>query len=432
MTGSRNQLPCELLAPAGSWESMVAAFRAGADAVYMGGPRFGARAYAENPDEDGLRAAIDLAHLHGKKLYLTVNTLLKEWELRDELGEYLELLYRHGLDAVIVQDLGVLAFIRAHFPGLDIHASTQMTVASPWGARLTEQLGACRLVLPRELSLPEVAAIHATTGQEIEAFVHGALCYCYSGQCLLSSLIGGRSGNRGRCAQPCRLPYNSSHLLNLKDLCTLDILPEILEAGAYSLKIEGRMKSPRYTAGVTGVYRKYIDRVLTHGRTGYRVDEADRELLRQLFDRGGFTEGYFRQHNGAEMIYTGEKPRFRETDEEQLQKLDEAFLTGKYQEPVSGRVRMYPGEPVFIEVRCGDAAVRRTGPEVSPAKSRPLTREDVERCLRKTGEAPFVFEELTVELGEKAFLPVGVLNRLRREVLADLEKEICGAYRRIR
>lgn len=215
-------------------------------------------------------------------------------------------------------------------------------------------------------------------------------------------------------------------------MCTLDILPEILEAGAYSLKIEGRMKSPRYTAGVTGVYRKYIDRVLTHGRTGYRVDEADRELLRQLFDRGGFTEGYFRQHNGAEMIYTGEKPRFRETDEEQLQKLDEAFLTGKYQEPVSGRVRMYPGEPVFIEVRCGDAAVRRTGPEVSPAKSRPLTREDVERCLRKTGEAPFVFEELTVELGEKAFLPVGVLNRLRREVLADLEKEICGAYRRIR
>lgn len=148
MTGSRNQLPCELLAPAGSWESMVAAFRAGADAVYMGGPRFGARAYAENPDEDGLRAAIDLAHLHGKKLYLTVNTLLKEWELRDELGEYLEPLYRHGLDAVIVQDLGVLAFIRAHFPGLDIHASTQMTVASPWGARLTEQLGACRLVLP--------------------------------------------------------------------------------------------------------------------------------------------------------------------------------------------------------------------------------------------------------------------------------------------
>lgn len=426
------ELPCELLAPAGSWESMTAAFRAGADAVYMGGPRFGARAYAENPDEDGLLAAIDLAHLHGKRLYLTVNTLMKERELQEELGPYLEPLYRQGLDAVIVQDLGVLAFIRNGFPDLDIHVSTQMTVASPWGARQTEQLGACRLVLPRELSLEEIAAIHQATGQEIEVFIHGALCYCYSGQCLLSSLIGGRSGNRGRCAQPCRLPYNDSHLLNLKDLCTLDILPEILEAGVYSLKIEGRMKSPRYTAGVTRVYRKYVDRFLTRGHSGYRVDEADRELLRQLFDRGGFTEGYFRQHNGAEMIYTGEKPRFRETDEARLRKLDAAFLTGKYQEPVSGHIRIIPGEPVFIEVKCNRTAVRHTGPEVSPAKSRPLTRKDVERCLQKTGDAPFVFGELTVELEENAFLPVGILNRLRREVLADLEKEICGAYRRVR
>ena len=268
----------EVLAPAGSVESMKAAIAAGADAVYMGGSRFGARAYADNPDEDGMLRAIDYIHLHGRRLYMTVNTLFREEEM-EELYAYLLPYYREGLDAVIVQDLGVMDFIRRHFPGLDLHASTQMTITSPYGARLLKEMGASRVVTARELTLEEIRGIRDQVDIEIESFVHGALCYCYSGQCLMSSLIGGRSGNRGRCAQPCRLPYDAfesgkketvnspkeRYLLSLKDLCTLDLLPQIAEAGVYSLKIEGRMKSPRYTAGVVRVYRKYVDRYLEYG-----------------------------------------------------------------------------------------------------------------------------------------------------------------------
>ena len=198
----------EVLAPAGSIESMKAAVAAGADAVYMGGSRFGARAYADNPDEDGLLKAIDYIHLHGRRLYLTVNTLFREEEMED-LYSYLLPYYREGLDAVIVQDLGAMSFIRQQFPGLDIHASTQMTITGSYGAKLLKELGAVRVVTARELSLEEIRKIHDQVDVEIESFVHGALCYCYSGQCLMSSLIGGRSGNRGRCAQPCRLPYEA-------------------------------------------------------------------------------------------------------------------------------------------------------------------------------------------------------------------------------
>lgn len=241
----------ELLAPAGSFESMVAAVNAGADAVYMGGSRFGARAYAENPDTGKMIEALDFCHLHGVKLYMTVNTLLKEQEMGD-LYDFLAPFYEHGLDAAIVQDFGVLRYLKRQFPELDLHASTQMTDQSAEGAAILEKFGVTRVVTSRELTLPEIRNIHEKTDLEIESFVHGALCYSYSGQCLLSSMIGGRSGNRGRCAQPCRLPWHFSreprgageYLLSPKDICTLKILPEILEAGVYSLKIEGRMKRP--------------------------------------------------------------------------------------------------------------------------------------------------------------------------------------------
>ena len=251
----------ELLAPAGSYQAMEAAVSAGADAVYIGGSRFGARAYADNPDEEGILRAIDYVHVHGKRLYLTVNTLLKDQELEEELYQYLLPFYREGLDAVIVQDLGVLRFVRRMFPELPIHASTQMTVTGVESARLLKEAGAVRVVTARELSLPELSAIYQATHMEIESFVHGALCYCYSGQCLMSSLIGGRSGNRGRCAQPCRLPYQvwqgsrrlnderTAYPLSPKDMCTVSLLPQILEAGVHSLKIEGRMKK-------TGVYSR--------------------------------------------------------------------------------------------------------------------------------------------------------------------------------
>ena len=303
----------ELLAPAGSVESLKAAVSAGADAVYMGGSRFGARAYADNPKGDALLEAIDYAHLYGVRLYLTVNTLLKEPELKRELYAYLLPCYEHGLDAVIVQDLGVLQAVREWFPELPIHASTQMTLYGGRSVKLLERLGVRRVVLPRELSLEEIREIHQTSKAEIECFVHGALCYCYSGQCLFSSILGGRSGNRGRCAQPCRLSYEAfadgkrlspkggQPLLSPKDLCALDLIPEIAQAGVSSLKIEGRMKRPEYTAGVVRIYRKYVDRYLNFGEKDYHVSEEDRKELLLLFNRDGSRQTRKREHMNSEL-----------------------------------------------------------------------------------------------------------------------------------
>lgn len=300
----------EILAPAGSYESFHAAIVAGADAVYAGGPKFGARAFAENFTEAQLLNAIDYAHLHQRKFYLTVNTLLKDYEI-EQLPEYLEPLYQRGLDAVIVQDMGVLNVVRQYFPDMDIHASTQMTVTGVNGAQFLKENGAVRVVPAREISLEEVRNIKSVTGMEMECFVHGALCYCYSGQCLLSSLIGERSGNRGQCAQPCRLPYTvdgeKGYLLSLKDICTLDIIPDLIEAGIDSFKIEGRMKRPEYVAGVTSIYRKYVDLYLKNPQKPYLVDDKDKEMLMDLFNRGGFHTGYYKQKNGRNMI-TIQKP----------------------------------------------------------------------------------------------------------------------------
>lgn len=295
----------EILAPAGSYDSFRAALRAGANAVYAGGPYFGARAYAENFTEELLLQAIDEAHLHGLRFYLTVNTLVKDQEL-PLIRTYLEPLYRKGLDAVIVQDVGVFEEIRTAFPDMDIHASTQMTITGAQGAKFLKECGAVRVVPARELSLEEIRHMKQETGMEIECFVHGALCYCYSGQCLLSSLIGGRSGNRGQCAQPCRLPYDvdgkKGCLLSLKDICTLDLIPELIEAGIDSFKIEGRMKGPEYVAGVTSIYRKYVELYQDVGREKFVVSETDKQMLMDLYNRGGFHTGYYQQRNGRNMI----------------------------------------------------------------------------------------------------------------------------------
>lgn len=296
----------EILSPAGSYESLKAAIAAGADAVYIGGSRFGARAFADNLREEELLEAIDYVHLHGRKIYLTVNTLLKEREIHNELYEYLLPYYRQGLDAVIVQDIGVLKFVREHFPDLPVHASTQMTITNVSGAKFLESLGVERVVTAREMTLKEIEEIAKETDLEIESFVHGALCYCYSGQCLYSSLIGGRSGNRGQCAQPCRLPYKvngqTSYVMSLKDMCAIDLIPELLEAGIYSFKIEGRMKKPEYVAAVTSIYRKYVDLYLKNGRDGYKVTKEDKEILMDLYNRGGFHSGYYQVWNGKEML----------------------------------------------------------------------------------------------------------------------------------
>lgn len=298
----------EILAPAGSYESFQAALVSGADAIYAGGDLFGARAYAGNFSKEEMIRAIEEAHLFGKKVYLTVNTLLKEKELETRLYEYLAPFYEHGLDAVIVQDFGVLSFVRSRFPQMAVHASTQMTVTSALGACLLKKYGVERIVPARELSLPEIRRMKEECGLEIECFVHGALCYSYSGQCLFSSMLGGRSGNRGQCAQPCRLRYQAegqkepAHLLSPKDIMTLDLIPELVEAGIDSFKIEGRMKKPEYVAAVTKMYRKYTDLYLKNGKKGYRVSEEDKQELMDLYNRGGTCTGYYHMHNGKEML----------------------------------------------------------------------------------------------------------------------------------
>lgn len=473
----------EILAPAGSFDSMKAAVAAGADAVYMGGSRFGARAYADNPDEKGLLEAIDYVHLHGRRLYMTVNTLFKEDELK-ELENYMLPYCERGLDGVIVQDLGALAFMRRHFPGLELHSSTQMTVTSVYGARMMKEMGCSRVVTAREMSLEEIRRIHDEADIEIESFVHGALCYCYSGQCLMSSLIGGRSGNRGRCAQPCRLPYsvyepgdisrmNGKHsvpeqagqagarsriseqtgkknrgkkpassgqpgpsplnksseryVLSLKDLCTLDILPDIIEAGVYSLKIEGRMKSPRYTAGVVSIYRKYVDRYLEQGRDGYCVEPEDRKMLLDLFDRGGFTDGYYARHNGRGMVALREKTEFREGNQKLFEYLDKTYVEAELKEKVRGHVELAEGEPSRLTLECRKEKVQVLGQAPQAAEKQPMTREKVLKQLNKTGGSPFCFETLTAQIEGDLFLPVQALNELRRTGFQELEKKLTGA-----
>ncbi len=423
-----------------------AAVAAGADAVYMGGTRFGARAYADNPDEKGLLEAIDYVHLHGRRLYMTVNTLFKESELK-ELVEYMTPYYEQGLDGVIVQDLGALRIMKENFPGLELHASTQMTITSVYGARMLKDYGCSRVVTSREMSLDEIRRVHQEVDVEIESFVHGALCYCYSGQCLMSSLIGGRSGNRGRCAQPCRLPYrvyegqagqgkspainreNEKYVLSLKDLCTLDILPDILEAGVYSLKIEGRMKSPRYTAGVVSIYRKYVDRYLTQGREGWHVEPDDRKMLLDLFDRGGFTSGYYEEHNGRDMVALKEKPEFREGNQKLFDYLDRTYVEAELKEPVRGHVILETGKPSVMTLSCSGAEVTVKGQAPQAAQKQPMTEEKVLKQLNKTGNTPFIFEDLSAELKGEMFLPVQALNELRRSGLEALESAMLKPYR---
>lgn len=438
----------ELLAPAGSYEAVEAAFKAGADAVYLGGEKFGARAYAENLDQDQMIQAIDNTHLHGKKLYLTVNTLLKNKEMERELYDYLLPYYEAGLDAVIVQDLGVLSFIKTHFPDIHIHASTQMTITGPESARLLKEAGASRVVTARELSLEEIRKIYQETHMEIESFVHGALCYCYSGQCLMSSLFGGRSGNRGRCAQPCRLPYQvyrdgkqlndarTGYPLSPKDMCTVGILPQILEAGVHSLKIEGRMKKPEYTAGVVAIYRKYLDRYL-EGEKNPVVSKEDYQILLDIYNRDGFHESYYKQRNGREMMalrnekksISGEEKK-KARNEKLFEEIRDKYLSGKKQEKIKGTLSLFPDCPAILEIEYGSMQVTAQGEMVQEAASRPLEEDRIRRQMMKTGETEFVFESLDIFMGERIFLPVQQLNELRRQGLELLKKAILQPFKR--
>lgn len=422
----------ELLAPAGSYEGLVAAVNAGADAVYIGGQKFGARAYADNPMEDDLIKGIRYAHLHGSKVHMTVNTLLKEKELEKELYEYIKPYYQAGLDAVIVQDFGVFSFLREYFPQLPLHASTQMTIAGVPAARLLKENGAQRVVLARELSLAEVKNICSQVDVEVECFVHGAICYCYSGQCLFSSFLGGRSGNRGRCAQPCRLPYETYsgkqklskakelYPLSLKDMMTVEYLPELIQAGITSFKIEGRMKRPEYAAGVVEIYRRYIDGYLEHPDR-FHVEGADRERLLQLYSRSGNSKGYYKQHNGRDML-TLENPAYRSGEESMFQQIQEKYKNQPMQHNISGNLKAFKGKSLELSVTMGDITVSVQGATVEKAQNQPLSRERIEKQLNKTGGTSFKFQQLEIQMEDDIFIPMQALNEVRRNVLQQLEE----------
>lgn len=441
-------MKAELLAPAGSMEGLKAVINAGADAVYIGGTMFGARAYADNPDTGEMLEAIDYTHIHGKKLYMTVNTLLKNRELYGQLYDFMAPFYCQGLDGVIIQDLGVLDFLKKEFPGLPLHASTQMAITGPRGAELLKEAGVSRIVTARELSLEEIEKIHRQTGMEIESFVHGALCYCYSGMCLFSSMLGGRSGNRGRCAQPCRLPYSAygagkalnsqkdAYLLSPKDMCTIELLPEILKAGVYSLKIEGRMKRPEYGAGVTAIYRKYLD-LLEKNPKAYKVEQEDYRQLLDLYQRDGFNQGYYRQHNGRTMIaVVNEKEQNRKQkisgkrNEELFSRLRREYLEIKKQEKIHGNLILFSGAPAILDLDFGNIHVQIQGQEAQKAQKQPLTEERLRDQMEKTGDTPFCFEELEVCTDQQSFLPMQSLNQLRRQGLVRLQEEYLKQFRR--
>lgn len=486
----------EVLAPAGTYECFRAAINAGADAVYLGGSMFGARAFAGNFEEAELIKAISTAHLYGRKVYLTVNTLLRNDEL-EKLVQYVKPYYEEGLDAVIVQDYGVFAVLREAFPGLDLHASTQMTITGKYGAQLLKDMGAARVVPARELSAKEIRDIYDNVDVEIESFVHGALCYCYSGQCLLSSMIGGRSGNRGRCAQPCRLTYSANgisekYLLSPKDMCTIEAVPDILDAGVYSLKIEGRMKSPEYVAGVSYAYRKYVDMYLEKGRDGYRVEEQDIRQLMDLYNRGGFCKGYYYAQNDKSMMTfdrpnhqgivignikngelilsqevnpgdvlefpdgseyttpTGKKsgrlalpkgvlknPKngaavYRTRNNELLGQLRAGYIDNDIKIPVRMEIFLKSGERACLKLLSGDKELVVYGDVLEPSDKRPAVREDVVKQLKKLGGTAFSSDEgsIVTDIQGSPFVPVRLLNDLRRNALEELESMLLSGYKR--
>lgn len=429
----------EILAPAGTYETFKSVIQAGADAVYLGGDVFGARAFAGNLNQEEILTAIDYAHIHGKKLYLTVNTLLKNMELHRHLYDYLLPFYEAGLDAVIVQDFGVLQFVQEQFPGMEIHASTQMTVTDAFFARFLENncKGLTRIVPARELTLEEIAFLHQNTSLELETFVHGALCYSYSGQCLMSSFMGGRSGNRGRCAQPCRLNYTKDGrekaLLSLKDLSTIEILPEILEAGVYSLKIEGRMKSTEYAAGITSIYRTYLDEYLKNGAAGYHVSQEDLNRLLLLFDRGGVTKGYYVMHNGKEMIADEQKSDKSQSEKKAFeQKILAQYRDQEAKLKLNGHVTLLKNNPAILTLSSlsGDTFTVE-GEMVSQAKNRPMSREDVLKQITKLGNTLYQMDHCTVDMDEDIFISNKGLNELRREGVEALMESMLKNHRRV-
>ena len=517
----------ELLAPAGDKEALRGAINAGADAVYLAGKSYGARAYADNFTEEEIMDALSNAHLFGVKIYLTANTLTRQSELPD-LVAFVSRLYDAGLDGVIVQDLGVAAELRRHCPGLPLHASTQMSIMGTSAVRFLQRQGFTRVVPARELSLQEIRQLKQT-GIEVETFIHGAMCYSCSGRCLMSSFLGGRSGNRGRCAGTCRLPYeildengtmlplqehnpdsflsayershaknhaksneamqrragqyetavsvmrnpisarsgkgravpaasSETYPLSMKDLCALPILPELMDAGIDSFKIEGRMKKAEYVAGVTAIYRKYIDRFYewdTKGRPGgWQIEQSDLDTLHSLYIRTDLSTGYYHERGGRDMVTIG-RPGYGGTDSDLLKEIHSRYLSQPPRRQICGTVTVQVSQPIALTVTaaderlvenddsqkrreaddgkkqkptphgyCMDSSVQVIGPIVQLAQQHPLTEETIRSKLSKTGDSPFYFQELSVKTDGQSFLPVSELNELRRQALQQLKTKL--------
>jgi putative protease len=405
----KTELP-ELLAPAGDMSCLYAAVEGGADAVYVGGKRFGARAFAKNFDMDELSRAVNYCHLHGVKLYVTLNTLIEDLEL-SEAVEYAAELYRIGVDALIVCDLGVVSAIRRHVPDLELHASTQMSIHNTDGVHAAHSLGVSRAVVARELSLANIKSVVENSPCEIEVFLHGALCVCHSGQCLFSSMVGGRSGNRGECAQPCRLPFNNGkYILSLRDLSLAEHIPDLIESGVASLKIEGRMKSPDYVYAVTSVYRRLLDE-----HRSANNDENSR--LRRAFSRGGFTDGYFTEKLDKNMTGIRSEEDKRQSREDSGRE----FLPMK--RAVKANVLMKLGQPCEMTLTDGYKTVSVKGDVPSPAENAPLSPDAVKARLCKMGSTNLTLtpEDISLILDEGINLPPSAINALRRSAAEAFE-----------
>lgn len=420
----------ELLAPAGNFECLIAAVQSGADAVYIAGTNFGARSFADNFNKMELEEAVDYCHIRNVKVYITVNTLVLDSEI-SELGEYLVFLAKIGVDAIIVQDMGVLKVAREIVPDLPVHASTQMTVHNADGVLCLKKFGIKRVVLSRELSISQIRSIAEKTDVELEVFAHGALCMCYSGQCLLSSIIGSRSGNRGKCAQPCRLPYSINNskekafFMSFKDLCSLWHLPTLTDAGVSSLKIEGRMKGPAYVAAVVGIYRKYIDKP-------QKVDPADIELLDTIFNRGGLTDGYLTGSKGKEMFALN-KPEnpYRKGSVSLEKKLLASVAKENIRKKLNGKIIIRENQNPVMEIDDGKVFVRYIH-ENLPEKAikTALCEDTVISHISKTGGTPFEFDSISVELDDGLFLTAGDLNKIRRRTIEKFKSELTESFKR--
>lgn len=419
----------ELLSPAGEYSSFLGAINAGADAVYLAGNMYGARASAVNFSNEELIKAIRYAHLFNRKVFLTVNTLTKNNEL-ENLKEFLNPLYQSGLDAVIVQDIGVFKYIKETFKDLDIHVSTQAVVTSKYGAEFYKKLGAARVVLARELTLPEVKEI-TSTGIETECFIHGAMCYSYSGMCLFSSFLGGNSGNRGRCKGPCRQPYvldnKESYILSLADMNTVEIIDRLINAGIYSFKIEGRLKSPSYAAGVTAIYRKYIDYCLENPGKELIISDEDKNILKTLYSRTSTGTGYYDRVSSRKMV-TIEKGAYAKVDEALEKVVIEKYIDAPLKQKIKFEFKAIPGENAVLKVYAAINGKKYSAEAVSEeiietAQKAPTSEEDVLKQLKKLGNTDFELCECKITV-DNSFVPSSLVNKLRREAVEMLEIEI--------